>query len=854
MMSDGVVEKLAVAGGGGDVTASWNALYDRFYTRKTVYEMQWLDEGIDLDKYVVACAPYGGPVALVRDTKKVLLVGHDDDELVHPILHIFATSGKRISATDFPFKGLVGMGWTIEEHLVVVLDDGKVHTFDIFGQEVRGRYIELGSECQSDGVAQVVFWDTGFVVRTASSNQLFTITDYEQPIVEKLAHAPLSKPPTSMAVVPPYSTESGSVEVLLATSGGSIGLVDNKSWEDLQVDSGPFNKMVVSPTGALIACFNDEGTLYVFSTDFSKNLSKFVTKSRRPPRDVVWCGEDSVVLYWDTIGALLMVGPYGDFVKYQYDQPLRLVTEVDGVRIVANRQCEYLQRVPESAQDIFKYQSKSPAARLYDAAEAFEARDATADDNMRMIETEDDKVLAIEKCLDAAAREFDYKTQRRLLKAASYGMLFCKSWKSDMFVETCRVLRVLNAVRAADVGILLTYEQYLKLEIEALVDRLVARHHHLLALRVCEYMKMEPQRVLVHWACTKISHARQDVPDQQLLAEITAKLNGQHQISYSEVASAAYASNRVELATKLLDFEPRAADQVPLLIQMKQDERALDKAIDSGDTDLIYLALLYIQRSYDDDRQFFSIIESRPLARSMFVTYCKRHSHNTGLLKSYYYYFKMHTEAAHLACREAYGSRRLADRLKLLNVADAFFTDSRNQFAAQVTKEQIDLLRKQCKVELALRDTPIVDMSVLELIEDNVRHLQMKAANKICSDFKVPETQFLHIQVKTLAECHKWDELARLAASKKKKSPIGWVPFIEACVQEKQMQEATKYILKLPDYADKMNWLCNIASWKEAVELAVKEKDNDALDVIYHRSKNPAVQAMIDRILRSTPQ
>lgn len=37
---------------------------------------------------------------------------------------------------------------------------------------------------------------------------------------------------------------------------------------------------------------------------------------------------------------------------------------------------------------------------------------------------------------------------------------------------------------------------------------------------------------------------------------------------------------------QLLDYEPRAADQVPLLMSMEEDERALIKAIESGDTDL----------------------------------------------------------------------------------------------------------------------------------------------------------------------------------------------------------------------------------------------------------------------------
>lgn len=37
---------------------------------------------------------------------------------------------------------------------------------------------------------------------------------------------------------------------------------------------------------------------------------------------------------------------------------------------------------------------------------------------------------------------------------------------------------------------------------------------------------------------------------------------------------------------QLLDHESRASDQVPLLLTMKEDRLALEKAVDSGDTDL----------------------------------------------------------------------------------------------------------------------------------------------------------------------------------------------------------------------------------------------------------------------------
>lgn len=54
------------------------------------------------------------------------------------------------------------------------------------------------------------------------------------------------------------------------------------------------------------------------------------------------------MLYWDKI--VLMVGPFGDWIKFSYEGPIFLISEVDGVRIMSADKCEMLQRVPGKAQ------------------------------------------------------------------------------------------------------------------------------------------------------------------------------------------------------------------------------------------------------------------------------------------------------------------------------------------------------------------------------------------------------------------------------------------------------------------------------------------------------------------------
>jgi len=143
---------------------------------------------------------------------------------------------------------------------------------------------------------------------------------------------------------------------------------------------------------------------------------------------------------------------------------------------------------------------------------------------------------AVSSCIDAAAAEFDPASQKRYLRAASYGMgaavptpelgglgggggaaggegmggdglddehgdggagLTALSRAAtpagsgsgpaidpQPFVDTCKRLRVLNTVRHRSVGMPLTSEQLKRLTPTVLVDRLVSRRKHHLAIKV----------------------------------------------------------------------------------------------------------------------------------------------------------------------------------------------------------------------------------------------------------------------------------------------------------------------------------------------------------------------------------
>ena len=95
------------------------------------------------------------------------------------------------------------------------------------------------------------------------------------------------------------------------------------------------------------------------------------------------------------------------------------------------------------------------------------------------------------------------------------------------------MLRVLNAVRMRNVGLPLSYGQYisrtlilnsirfLSIKAEGLINRLISRRLHLLAFRICEYLGLPTEPVLIDWACCRVYFLEYN----QLLIELDSSSN-----------------------------------------------------------------------------------------------------------------------------------------------------------------------------------------------------------------------------------------------------------------------------------------------------------------------------------------
>uniref|UniRef100_A0A0D6R9L4 Protein VACUOLELESS1 n=1 Tax=Araucaria cunninghamii TaxID=56994 RepID=A0A0D6R9L4_ARACU len=826
------------------VAAEWEALYNRYYRKQEIYCMSW--QKMDLTRHKVACARFGGPIAVIRDDSKIVQLYA---ESARRKLLIFNSAGVLLASTvwDRPGGRLIGLGWSDEETLVCVVQDGTVYRYNIHG-ELQEPQITMGKECWEQNVVECIIWENGLVCLT-EGNQLFCIPDLQRPKAIKLGDPNLEEPPLCMTVIEPQYTMSGNVEVLLAVNDYVL-VVEEEAFQQLGLGIGPLQKMAVSPNGNFLASFTHDGRLLVVSTDFSKVIFEFNCDSALPPEQLAWCGMDSVLLYWEDM--LVMVGPYGDSVRFTYDEPLVLIPECDGVRILSNSSMEFLQRVPDSTVSVFKIGSTSPAALLYDALDHFDKQSAKADENLRLIRSSLHE--AVESCIDAAGHEFDISRQRTLLRAASYGKPFCSHFPRDQIKEMCKTLRILNAVRHYEIGIPLSIQQYKVLTAPVLIARLINAFRHLLALRISEYINLSQEPVVMHWACIKIT-AASSIQDTHLLDLLLEKLKICKGISYAAVAAHADRKGRRRLAAMLLDFEPCFSEQVPLLLSMGEEERALIKATESGDTDLVYLVIFHIWRR-KPALEFFGMIQAKPLARDLFIKYAR--NDDREFLKNFYLSSGQLQELASLLWKESWehtksplaqrGSPLQGPRIKLIEQVHKLFSETKEHaFESKAAEEHAKLLRLQHELEASTKQAIFVDSSVSDTIRTCIVLGNHRAAEKIKNEFKVSDKRWYWLKVFALSTTNNWNALEKF--SKEKKPPTGYKPFVEACIEAGNKDEALKYILKLTDPQERAEAYARIGMAKEAAEAASQAKDGELLGRLKLTfGQNTAATALFDTL------
>ncbi|XP_073414230.1 vacuolar protein sorting-associated protein 16 homolog [Dendrobates tinctorius] len=830
-------------------TANWYPMGAAYYRKFDLYQMEWNIKE-EFKDCLVAVGPYGGPIALMKN-----YLTKERASSSRPVLEIYSASGVLLSTITWKSGQVVHLGWTVSEDLICIQEDGTVLIYDIFcGFK---RTFSMGNEVKQNQVQEArVFhseYRTGIAILTGALK--FTIaSNIEEVKLRRMPDLPGAKVPPSCWTV----LLQDRMTLILVAIGKEIFLLDNTAVSVITLPglsplSGTYLHMSVSFHYKYLAVFTDTGYIWLGTSSLKEKLCDLTSDIKQPPKQMSWCirprsKQVAVVVLWDRM--LLVAGRAKENILFPLDEETFIVSELDGVRLISHSTHEFLHEIPKATEEIFKIASMAPGALLMEAQKEYEKESQKADDYLREIKDQNLLPVAVSKCIEAAGYEHSAEMQKSLLRAASFGKCFVDSYSPSDFVTMCQDLRVLNAINDYQIGIPLTIGQYKQLTVPVLLDRLVLRRLYPLAVKISEHLKIPEfqgvSRILAHWACYKVQ--QKEKSDEEVAQAINQKLGDTAGISYSEIASKACDCGRTELAIKLLEYEPKSEDQVPLLLKMKRSNLALGKAIESGDTDLVYTVVSYMKHEFNRG-DFFMTLQNHPIALSLYRQFCKHQEPET--LKDLYNQDDNHLELGNFHVRSSYYTEKSVEgRVAELQNAVDEYNKGKIDLAAKVTEDQIKLLRIQRSLQEKL-DKPYLDHSLHDTIYKLISDGMHKKAEQLYKEFRIPDKRYWWLKISALADREDWEELENF--SKSKKSPIGYLPYVEICMKHRNKSEAKKYIARVSP-EQKVKAFLLIGDLDQAAETAIEHKNENEMNMVLSKCSSVTGSSTAEKIERAKAQ
>ncbi|XP_044761312.1 vacuolar protein sorting-associated protein 16 homolog [Coccinella septempunctata] len=805
--------------------ADWFMLgRDIYYRKFELYNMNWSSD-VNLENYSVTSAQCGGPIAVKRDSKKIV------KESGQPIISIFSCSGNNITSFKWTRRPIVKMGWSNEEKFVCIQEDGMIVIHDIFGKFLHTFLISQRAQ-ELKVVDAKLFTSpqncTGVAVLT-SNDKVFLVNNILDPKCRQLSELPKGLKPYCWVVI----AEEPQTEILMACGKELYRLKQDEHHTSVMLEPDISNeyttilKMSVSFNARHIALFTDSGHLWLGSSNFRSKYCEIDTEVIYTPKQLIWCGNEAVVAYWERSNTILVVGIHGQKMTFTYDGSVHIVQEIDGVRIISNNTHELLQKVPHVVQKIFRINSTEPGSFLLEASKQFQKRSHRANEYISLVKK--DLLTAVEQCIDAVGYEFDPEIQKRLVRAAQFGKCFISNANTEKYVNMCRLLRVLNEVRNPRIGIPITMTQLTYLTNKVLLDRLITRKEYYLALQIAKYLRMPDREgknhILVHWAKYKVNQSQME--EETVAREIAEKLGYTPGISYSEVAYAAAECGKKKIAIKLLDYESKASEQINLLLLLGETSPALVKAIQSGDMDLVYTVILKLRDNMALG-DFKMTIRAFPISQALYIKYCKKH--NIQALNEIYIQEDDFASQAEMFILQSMDDEKSHMKDSFLSSAAEAYRKGRKDLYASMCEESLRLVRYQREIEDTLNSrNEFQGKSVHETFKLLLEKKEYKHAEKLKNDFKMSDRRYFWLKIHHLAEIEDWVELEKF--SKMKKGNASFAAYVDVCLEFNNKNEALKYLPKVSDSL-KVKYYTKTGCLEEAAKIAYAQKDAQGLQYV----------------------
>lgn len=845
-------------------TLDWQKLQDVFYCLRPCYDkLNWSIDNLQ-GNYRVALSQYASLIAIASK-----FVPHPN------IIEVYTTSGNKVYSIvynstpsdhiiDYQFHG---------ENLVVVLNNDRFRYYSDFKgnfqeysymndlisidnledtqeKDLQAELAEYESKhivnLENNEIEEIIeilsveIWENYMILRLANK---FIIVD----LVERKNYQFYYKIPNIHSFT--IFEQNDKITLAICSDNTIISIkVDMNllSYEkvDNELTDGPFNYISASPNNLLIALFNKTSSaIYVIDSNFQQIYLQYDTSDSAVPYQMEWCGVDAIVL--SLRDELRLIGPSQQSISFFYDVvdedfnldlmlnnsanltftiPI-LKTQADGLKVITNNKLEFLSLVSPEFRNLYLIGSDHPSRTLLECIDKQAQHASKADTSLSLLKKDGTLEVAMENCLAVAIQEFNQYWQKKILLALSFGKAYCDNgYNADEYLRTINYLKVLNQLRAPEIGLFVTYKEIKQFEGAELIEMLLKRDQYLLALKVIELLNINKFKdmVYIYWCCYKIKKEL-SMSDVDLLAVVAKKLisstdSKQNYITVDNIVDTAHEEGRINLCKLLINLEPSFSRKINQLLRFEEVEFALITAFRSCDIDLAMVVLLFLQETLSIS-QFFKILsqnERKGLVMDTSVEEMKKLDldivsevlpvsgnlishfwiHNIGrydtkLLDSYYRQEDKKQELSMLKLKgfikDSSNSKKdtyYEDyKLKL----NKMITRSSDRRATKAYQRELDTLELQKKLGEMFQVSFYEDRSLMQILFRLITMHQTKYAAKVVKDFHIQPEKYWYMVLTTYCDTKDFNRLHQFifkssdaASLGNTKTPIGFLPIINA--------------------------------------------------------------------------
>lgn len=772
------------------------------------------------------------------------------------------TISGRVLKRDMHFPNAVFMEWTRAHCLLVLSKSGRAQVLSSLGEKISEVLFDSQMsdvhECRTFATSR---GDSGIAVMDVDG-LVSVVNSVSEPVIWNMK-PPYSELPTAWTAFQPHSQLTHILLIfeavfLMGCQGESLQVQNHASvWVDANTK---YVKCVVDDARSRIAMMTENGKIQIVSIDLSTCFCTVEIKEHDIGKCISfgWVGNSAVFVQMSpSLIVFVNVSARrqpGDEVKIyeKMTANAKISVETDGVRLFESTQVEFVEAANREKIAVLNRNLNEDGAHLYKAAQ--EMSQGTGHNSFAASTVIQDLYKAIDECISTACDMWQPEEQTILLKAARFGMAYTNTTPdTTKLMRAIKEIRVLNELRKVRTGIPLTHRQFRTIGETCVINRLIDMGSYSVAIQVSQWLGGENSgnvdRVLLEWvrrcigSVSKSNERMNQTALEALDNKISAKLLQFPHVSMADAARQAIEAKLPDLARLFIKRETDDESHVAVLLQLNDVNQALNKAAATQRPQLIHQVVRHLMSS--ETRSSYELAISQiPRAQCLYQDLVRQEGETRGvsgrqmlaLLEQASDFERQTLFHFDVAQTERNPDERLNALRRAKDAAKSMGDKAIEEILNDVSAfAPLQIQRGQA--DMSVRDT------IIEMAHDTAKVAQLK------QQARLNDKQVLLWTIEGLAKKGKMEQLFDLA---QKRSPIGYAPFVKACVRYKRMDEIKKYYQKANGYPDLVAANLAMKNYVEAAKLAYDRRDREVLHAIHMKSHDdPAQCQRVKQLLTS---